>query len=64
MVTVEQTKKDKLVGDGIAETVTIYGLSTDTKPAAAANGSAFVEMDSGKLYFFNAAGNAWVEWGG
>lgn len=42
------------------------GLSTDTKPTSCGNGSVFIEMDTGKIYFFNAAGAAneqWIEWG-
>lgn len=43
---------------------TYYGLSTDTKPTVVGNGSAFIEMDTGKIYFFNAAeGGGWIEWG-
>ena len=38
------------------------GLSTDSKPAAA-NGSTFLEMDTGKIYFYNADGSTWIEWG-
>ena len=42
---------------------TYTGLSTDTKPtdAEVPNGSVFVEIDTGKAYFFNADGAAWVE---
>lgn len=44
------------------------GLSTDTKPLkhsddnpeGAYNGDEFIEMDTGKVYMFNEAGNAWV----
>ena len=42
---------------------TFYGLSTDAKPAACGNGSCFVEMDSGKLYFYDADTPQWIEWG-
>lgn len=46
--------------------VTLYGLSTDTKPTTGIiNGSKFIEMDKGKEYYFNAAaeaGSEWVEW--
>lgn len=43
---------------------TLVGLSTDTKPDNVGNGSAFIEMDTGKIYFFNAAeGGGWIEWG-
>ena len=43
------------------EVVTYYGLSTDTKPAAG-NGDAFIEMDTGKVYFYDAESD-WTEWG-
>lgn len=41
----------------------IYGLSTDTKPTGVPNGSIFVEMDTSKLYVFDADGTQWKEWG-
>lgn len=41
-----------------------YGLSTDTKPETALNGMVFIEMDTGKLYFFDAENATWREWGG
>lgn len=41
-----------------------YGLSTDEKPATALNGTAFIEMDTGKIYFFDVANGAWIEFGG
>ena len=39
------------------------GLSTDTpKPTTGvANGSMFVEMDTGKIYLFDADGETWRE---
>lgn len=42
-----------------------FGKSTDTKPTGdtVGNGSAFIEMDSGKLYFYDADGAEWQEWG-
>ena len=43
-----------------------YCKSTDTKPVGGiSNGQALVEMDTGKIYFYDAAGNAgseWIEW--
>lgn len=42
----------------------LYGLSTDTKPTIAANGSAFIEMDTSTIYFFDAENGEWLEWGG
>lgn len=49
----------------ISDTTTLIGLSTDTKPLGGAvkNGSVFIEMNTGKIYFYNEAGNAWIEWG-
>ena len=39
------------------------GLSTDTdgKPTDCATGSIFVEVDTGKVYFYNADAETWVE---
>ena len=49
----------------VSESTTMFGLSTDTKPTGTGvvNGSAFIEMDTGKIYFFDATGNQWLEWG-
>ena len=41
-----------------------YGLSTDEKPSKAPNGSSWVEMDTGKIYFFSEDGQTWYEFGG
>lgn len=44
--------------------VTLLGLSTDSKPTTnIANGSVFIEMDTSKIYFFDADGAQWIEWG-
>ena len=44
---------------------TYYGLSTDTpKPTeGVGNGSAFIEMDTSKVYFFDVDSTTWLEWG-
>lgn len=34
-------------------------VSTDTKPEGMANGSVLVEMDTGKVYMYDAAGRQW-----
>lgn len=40
----------------------LYGTSSDTKPTAGyANGSTFVEVDTGKLFLFNEAEQTWTE---
>lgn len=38
-----------------------YCLSTDTKPTGVANGSCIIEMDTGKIYFFDAENGQWRE---
>lgn len=46
------------------EQAPLYGLSTDAKPTyRISNGTAFIEMDTSKLYFFDAANAQWREWG-
>lgn len=37
-------------------------LSSDTKPTNVANGSKMLEMDTSKLYLYDAAGSTWREW--
>lgn len=50
--------------DPEAVSKTYFGLAADTKPTIGiANGSLFLEFDTGKVYFFNADGAAWVEFG-
>lgn len=64
MVSVNQTVQ---YINNVACVISTYcGLSTDTpKPTeGVANGSAFIEMDTSKLYFFDAANATWYEWGG
>lgn len=36
-------------------------LSGDTKPENMANGSALIEMDTGKLFLYDASGHQWRE---
>ena len=47
----------------ISENTTMFGLSTDSKPTGTdvANGSVFIEMDTGKAYFYNAQRAVWME---
>lgn len=37
------------------------GLSTDTKPSNVGTGSIFVEVDTGKVFFYNQDGGTWIE---
>lgn len=39
----------------------LKGLSTDTKPLDAPNGSTFLEMNTGDVYMFNEAAKTWVK---
>lgn len=44
--------------------VEMTGLSTDNKPTGFATGSIFIEVDTGKSYFYDEAGVQWIEAGG
>lgn len=52
-----------ITADYTKDQATYYGLSTDSKPTggAVANGSVFIEMNTGKVYFYNASGGVWIE---
>ena len=39
--------------------VTLYGLSSESKPTTYGNGSKFMEVDTGKIYYFDGAGKEW-----
>lgn len=40
-----------------------FWLSTDTKPSDGVNNGDFgIEMDTSKIYFYDAAGAQWLEW--
>ena len=53
--------------DGVScATSTYFGLSTDSdsKPTeGVGNGSAYIEMDTSTIYFFDAENSTWLEWG-
>lgn len=43
----------------------IYGLAADTKPTDnLANGSVFIEIDTGNVYFFDEENVEWIKVGG
>lgn len=44
-------------------TQTYFGKSKDTKPDYAENGSRYVEMDTGNLYFYDGEAGKWLPWG-
>lgn len=39
----------------------VYLLSTDTKPMGVENGSLSYEIDTGKIFMFDAENKTWVE---
>ena len=39
----------------------IFQLSTDNKPDNAANGTGLVEMDTGKIFFYDEENKLWHE---
>jgi len=53
--------------DGISDNnhpVVYYALSTDEKPTnKVINGAVLIEMNTSKIYFFDKASSAWLEWG-
>ena len=54
----------QLDGVPVSGSATYFGLSTDSKPTdGVSNGSCFLEMNTGKIYFYDADGAQWLEWG-
>ena len=39
----------------------VYGLSTDVKPTDVENASSFYEMDTKRVYLFDADNKRWLE---
>lgn len=63
MVSVQNTVQ--YINNQACVTSTYFFLSTDQKPTeGVGNGSAGIEMDTGKLYFYDLANTTWREWGG
>ena len=52
---------DRDVSSAKANAMEYRGLHADNKPADAPNGSAFVEMDTGDVYLYDADGENWVK---
>lgn len=50
----------------IPRSAELVGLSTDTKPTGVSvgNGWSFIEMDTGKVFFYNAEDEEWLEFAG
>lgn len=66
MITIYDIKKVKKQSGNIKFLVELRGLSTDTKPTTiengiVENGSSFLEINTGKLYMYDLAGQEWDE---
>ena len=56
------TKTKANVKDNNNPILELRGLSTDTKPTEnISNGSVFIEMDTSKIYFYDAENKEWKE---
>ena len=66
MISIVKTQIVKDTKEGKTVTGDLRGLSTDTKPTEIngqkiGNGSSFVEMDTGKVYFYDIESETWKE---
>ena len=66
MVSIYKTDNIKVTEEGEIVSAELRGLSTDTKPTEKdgkeiANGSVFVEINTGKIFFFDAENKQWKE---
>jgi hypothetical protein len=64
MVSIYKNDNIKLTEDGEIISAELRGLSTDTKPTEIdgkeiSNGSVFVEIDTQKIFFFDAENKQW-----
>ena len=66
MVSIYETKKVKVTNGSELVTVELRGLSTDEKPSTLGdkqidNGSEYIEMDTGKIFFYDLENEEWKE---
>lgn len=64
MVSIYKTNNIKNKEEGRVVYAELRGLSTDTKPVAIGktkigNGSAFIEIDTQKIFFYDAVSEEW-----
>ena len=60
MISITRTGAD--IKNGNKPILELRGLSTDTKPTEnIGNGSVFIEINTGKVYFFDAENSLWKE---
>ncbi len=66
MITIHNIENTRILPNEDRISVELRGLSTDEKPTIVANknvdnGSVFIEMDTGTLYFFDFENQEWKE---
>lgn len=59
MITIIRKESD--IKNGNKPVLQITGKSTDEKPTDVNNGSQFIEIDTGKLYFYDKEAEQWLE---
>ena len=58
---ISKIEKKNEVNDLYTNAVEYRGLSTDSKPTDAVNGSTFLEMDTGKVFIYDKQNAQWRE---
>ena len=66
MVSIYKVENNRLTPDENLISAELRGLSTDTKPTeiggkSVDNGSVFIEIDTGKLFFYDLDTKTWKE---
>ena len=66
MVSIYKNDNIKITEEGEVISAELRGLSTDTKPTeignkVIANGSVFIEIDTGKIFFYDLENEQWKE---
>ena len=66
MITIHTIENTRIMPSEDRISVELRGLSTDTKPTEIANkkvdnGSTYIEIDTGKIYFFDFDNQQWRE---
>lgn len=66
MISLYEARNNRIEPEKTKITVELRGLSTDTKPTeingkTIDNGSTFIEMDTGKIFFYDLENEEWKE---
>ena len=59
MISITRTGAD--TQNGNKPILELRGLSTDTKPTDVSNGSIYIEINTGKVFMFDAENEQWKE---